>query len=451
MKHVRGLAWPLASILAGTLMLALPAVAVGLLPPGHVIGNGTSAPAEGTDTAATSTLEQSGLGNCNSGAVVTYSTTSSPHAFGCDAALMGPRKNYLQNPGMRIAQLNGSSSVTIAGSSNQNIAVIDRWRVAANGTGVITAQQIATASPGGSPNRFKLTVATADTSVASTSWYYMEQKFPCWESSDWNLGTAAYVPDLVFKFGVNAPAGTYGVTLLNNNDSYSYTTTFTVASGQANADTYFVGTIPGANSIGSFACGGTNGPIGAVLVVDLGSGSNAQGTGGQWNNGLFHRTSAQYSWIGTAGNTFQLFDTQLEVGSYPGPFVLPKYADDLRDAQVLLQPVGTDNNLIYGVGISQTTTTADMYGVKLSPPMPGLVMSGAPVADLNTTGTASNYEICNYGGAGCVSGSAVPDLLGYTANTVSIRFTVSSGLTADSLQRLQASSSSVWLFIDNQI
>jgi hypothetical protein len=51
--------------------------------------------------------------------------------------LQARRKNYLKNPGFRIAQRYGTTGPIVDGTANQNLPIIDRWRVAANGAGKI--------------------------------------------------------------------------------------------------------------------------------------------------------------------------------------------------------------------------------------------------------------------------------------------------------------------------
>ena len=71
-------------------------------------------------------------------------------------------KNYIVNPGMRISQENGTSSGT-----TDDYYPVDQWRVSHSQDGTLTFQQVASATPGGSENRIRMTVTGADASIAA--------------------------------------------------------------------------------------------------------------------------------------------------------------------------------------------------------------------------------------------------------------------------------------------
>jgi hypothetical protein len=71
-------------------------------------------------------------------------------------------KNYIVNPGMRISQENGTNS----GTSSLYYPV-DQWFSSIGHDGTTTFQQVSSATPGGSENRVRMTVTSADTSIAA--------------------------------------------------------------------------------------------------------------------------------------------------------------------------------------------------------------------------------------------------------------------------------------------
>jgi hypothetical protein len=64
------------------------------------------------------------------------------------------------------------------------------------------------------------------------------------------------------------------------------------------------------------------------------AGSNYQTAVNTWQStGLMLATSNQFNFMGTNGNTFELFDVSLTEGSVAPPFVVPDYASELLACQ----------------------------------------------------------------------------------------------------------------------
>jgi hypothetical protein len=123
-------------------------------------------------------------------------------------------------------------------------------------------------------------------------------------------------------------------------------------------------------------------------------------------------------------NYWQVTGVQLEVGPNPTPFEFKSFNQELRECQRYHYRITGDTYARYGSGFNNTTTTGQ--GVVFLP----VTMRAAP-SSITTTGTASNYAV--FHGAGTITAcSAVPTLgaTGVTSTTVTLVFTVASGLTA---------------------
>jgi hypothetical protein len=151
-------------------------------------------------------------------------------------------KNYIVNPGMRISQENGTSSGTASG-----YYPVDQWFFGHSQDGTLTFQQVTSATPGGSENRIRMTVTSADTSIAAGQYALLGQRIEGLRTADLQWGTAN-ATDVVVRFGFKGPAGTYAVAIRNQDSSRSFVREFTISGGDANTDTLQTVTFPGDTS-----------------------------------------------------------------------------------------------------------------------------------------------------------------------------------------------------------
>ena len=236
-------------------------------------------------------------------------------------------KNYIVNPGMRISQENGTSSGAING-----YYPVDQWYMSHFQDGTLTAQQIASATPGGSENRIRMTVTSADTSIAAGQYAILAQRFEGLRTADLQWGTAN-ATDVVLRFGFKGPAGTYAVTMANQDANRSFVREFTISGGDANTDTLQTLTFPGDTS-GTWDKDNT---LSVFLTFTFAIGSTYQTTPDSWQAGNYFGTSSVSNGIGTTSDVFELFD----VGLYADPdstgvaprFELPHYDIDLLECQ----------------------------------------------------------------------------------------------------------------------
>jgi hypothetical protein len=238
-----------------------------------------------------------------------------------------PSKNYIVNPGMRISQENGSSSGTANG-----YYPADQWSIGHVQDGTLTTQQVSSATPGGSENRIRMTVTSADTSIAAGQYAVFVHPIEGLRTADLQWGTAN-ATDVVLRFGFKGPAGTYAVSIRNQDVNRSFVREFTISGGDANTDTLQTLTFPGDTS-GTWDKDNT-----ASLSINFtfATGSTYQTTADAWQAGNYFGTSSTSNGIGTSSDVFELFD----VGLYADPdstglaprFELPHYDIDLSECQ----------------------------------------------------------------------------------------------------------------------
>jgi len=236
-------------------------------------------------------------------------------------------KNYIVNPGMRISQENGTSSGTTTG-----YYPVDQWTIGHSQDGTLTTQQVSSATPGGSENRVRMTVTSADASLAAGQYATFIQYIEGLRTADLQWGTAN-ATDVVLRFGFKGPAGTYAVAIRNQDNNRSFVREFTISGGDANTDTLQTVTFPGDTS-GTWDKDNT---LSFSLVFTFATGSTYQTTADAWQAGEYFGTASTSNGIGTTSDVFEIFD----VGLYADPdstglaprFELPHYDTDLQECQ----------------------------------------------------------------------------------------------------------------------
>ena len=238
-------------------------------------------------------------------------------------------RNRVINGAMQISQEWGNTAGGPTGAMSFYAA--DQWQGNNVTTGTCTFQRVQVVTPKGSKDRLRLTVNTADTSLGAGEYQQITQTIEGLRVADFQYGTAS-AKQMVLRFGFKALAGTYSISICNSPANRSYIANFTIAVGQANADTEQVIIIPG-DTTGTWA---TDTGAGLSVRVVIAAGSTYQGTAG-WNAGNFLGTAANTNGLATAGNVFELYD----VGLYLDPnntgkapeWTLPDYAQELAACQ----------------------------------------------------------------------------------------------------------------------
>jgi hypothetical protein len=248
-----------------------------------------------------------------------------------EATAAGAMRNRFLNPAMQISQERGTASLACTTGSAY---VIDGWEATLSTTpgGTLTVAQVASVSPGGSPNRLRATVTVADATLAAGDFYTIRQNIEGVKIADARFGTAS-ARQLLLRLGVQSSvAGTFSVSVRNSANNRSWLGTITVAPAEVGVAVTKQLTIPG-DTAGTWL---KDTGIGMRVTVCLASGTTFQGVPG-WQTGSFIATSAQTNFMANTSATFDLFDVGLYVdqnasGVFP-TWELPDFAAELLAAQ----------------------------------------------------------------------------------------------------------------------
>ena len=246
-------------------------------------------------------------------------TFSNTVAIGSDyiSPYMGFKNRFI-NGDMRIDQRAGASNT----ADNGAVFCLDRWQIEDSTDGVFTGTQSSDVPTGtGFKNSLKLTVTTADTSIASNQFATFTQHIEGYNWADMNWG-AASASTVTLSFWVKSSVvGTYTSFVSNNGSGRWYVQGFTINS--ANTWEYKTIVIPGDTS-GTWL---TTTGRGASFQFHLAHGGT-QGSG--WSAGTTPVATGQVSsWMATVGNTFYITGVQVEKGSTATAFDYRDYGREL--------------------------------------------------------------------------------------------------------------------------
>ena len=254
-----------------------------------------------------------------SGATTTSSLTVNNNAISAVNSL--EFRNRILNGGMVIDQRNVGASISFP--SGDGAYCLDRWRLQRQGAGTMTVQRV-TSTLAGFANALRFTVTGASTPSAS-DYYTFGQIIEGFNTADLAWGTAS-AQSVTLSFWINSSVtGTYSASLFNwgGTGVNTYPATFTV--NAANTWEYKTITIPGSTA-GTWA---TTNAGSIYLRIDLGSGSNYNGTANAWNTSGGFRTSGSVNFISNASATLNITGVQFEVGSVATPFERRDYGREL--------------------------------------------------------------------------------------------------------------------------
>lgn len=260
--------------------------------------------------------------------------------------IMSFRKNYIINGAMMVSQQNATNAGTTTG-----YYPVDQFNVNFSNAGAVSIAQVASTTPGGSPNRLRVTVTSADTSVGAGDYLYVSQKIEGLRVVDIKLGTAGAL-QVTLQSGVKAPAGTYCVVFLNSATNRSQVVEYTATGSDQNV----LLTITG-DTAGTWLA--TNG-VGLEVRWGLMAGSTYQQAAGSWGTTNAVGSSNQFNFMGTNGNVFELFDVGLYEGSAAPAFKVPDFQLALLESQRYYYKIGGINGnypLLQGYNSSGATSS----------------------------------------------------------------------------------------------
>jgi hypothetical protein len=210
--------------------------------------------------------------------------------------------------------------------------VMDRWAAYEDTDGVISVQRVAEA-PTGFVNSAKVTVTTADTSLAATQSVTFRQSIEGFNCADLYWGYSA-AQTVTLSFWVRSSlTGTFAGAISNSDNTRSYPFTYTIS--VANTWEYKTVTISG-DTTGTW---GTNTATGIAVLFNLGAGSTYTGTAGAWVGTNIVSVTGSVNLIGTLNATWQITGVQLEPGTVATPFERRSYGQELALCQRYFEPI----------------------------------------------------------------------------------------------------------------
>ena len=258
----------------------------------------------------------------------------------------GVNRNVVINGSMNVAQR--ATSSTGLGSSN-GYFTCDRWRLAFNTSGRITSAQDGSDTPdtNGFANCLKLSTTTADTSIASGEYLFLQQKFEGQHLQAFAKGTSTAKPFALSFYVKGNASATYVAELYDGDNSRQVSKAFNVTTSWNRVEL----SIP-ADTTGSFD---DDNAASLNLSIWLHAGSDY--TSGTLNETWGSVTAANRvvgisSILDSTSRTFSITGVQLEVGQNPTSFEHEPFERTLTKCQRYYQVV--DFNI-------QDYTPADGY------------------------------------------------------------------------------------------
>ena len=245
-----------------------------------------------------------------------------------DSAIHGKR-NLIINGAMQVAQ-RGTSSTGITGGGYYTV---DRFRTAYNSSPdeLQFTQEQSTDAPTGFANSLKLTVTTAETTLAVAERVRLQQRIEGQNLQHLKYGTsnAEY---LTLSFYVKSNVtGTYGIHFNNEDSSRSVCASYTIsASGTWEKKTISIA----GDTTGSFG-NDVNRSLDVCWVLAAGTDYTSGTLATSWETQTNANTapSGQVDITDTVSNYWQITGVQLEVGDKATPFEHRLYGEELSLCQ----------------------------------------------------------------------------------------------------------------------
>jgi hypothetical protein len=237
-------------------------------------------------------------------------------------------KNLIINGGMTVSQ-RATAATTVSGAGVYD--TVDRMKLWEDSDASVNSEQSTTA-PDGFSKSLKLTVATADTSLAAGQYACFAQLIEAQNLQHLQYGTNGAKTITMSFYVRSSKTGTYCI-MLEKQDStrYHYVKEFTINS----ADTWERKEItiePDSNIKASGGAIADDNGVGFRCFIGLAWGSTYNGaTDGVWSSNTNHYgTSNQVNWLDSTSNDFYFTGFQVEVGDLATDFEHRSYGEELQ-------------------------------------------------------------------------------------------------------------------------
>ena len=261
---------------------------------------------------------------------------------------IGQNKNLIINGAMNVAQ-RGTSSTGLGASAGY--FTLDRYRTTFNATaGRVTMEQVADVHDGFA-NALKFSCTTADTSVAATEYFILQQKIEGQNLQQLKKGSSDAEQFTVSFYVKGNASATYVVEMYDLDNNRQISKTFSVTTNWTRVELTFPGDTTGALDDDNAAS--------LQLGIWLHGGSDY--TSGTLNSSAFasvtqaNRAVGISSFFDSTNRTFFLTGLQLEVGSVATDFEHKSFGEDFALCQRYFQKYTgirlkhyTDNNFDNG-------------------------------------------------------------------------------------------------------
>ncbi len=278
---------------------------------------------------------------------------------------VGGRRNIVHNGAMQVDQRHNGSSFTVVNGNSITGYIADRFRINENSSSAMTAQTVSDA-PAGFAHSIKLTVTTADASLAGTEFHRIIQGIEGKDIAHLNFGSAN-AKTLTLSFHVKSSVtGQYYFSIFNGAANRSQLKGYTISS----ANTWEKKTITiTPDTAGTWV--NTN-AVGMYIMWSLGTGTSYQSnTIDAWIGSFAMAKSDQVNLAATNGSTFQLTGVQLEIGDTATDFEHRSHGEELqlckRYCHVLTRE-GSSSNQNIGMGYWGSSTIVETF-TKFPTPM----------------------------------------------------------------------------------
>jgi hypothetical protein len=360
--------------------------------------------------------------------LVLNGTTGITNLPSINSGQIGGSRNKIINGAMVIDQRNAGSAVNI--SAGTTTYSLDRYALFLGNTSAVATIQQDSSAPANFTNSLKISVNTADASVAADDRARITQRIEGYNFADLNYGSAS-ARTLTLSFWVKSNlTGTFSVVFYNAANNRMMLKTYTTE--VANTWEQKTITITG-DTTGTWLK--TNGN-GINIAFNLMAGSSQQGTADSWQAAVgAYGTSSQANLFSSTSNTFYLTGVQLEVGSTATDFEHRSYGEEL--ALCHTYAIDIAGKSLYGpcgTGFSNSTTIAFIF-IPLQ-----FSMRATPSLD-SSTSAASLFQLEKAGSLINLTAIALAGSATASSNGLYLQCSVASGLTANDFRVLRNNNS----------